>query len=321
MTEQRSVPGTGGLEPWRRMLLRRLVLLVPVALGVVTLVFLLLHLIPGDPVDAMLGEQAAPADREALRRALGLDRPVGEQYLTYLGGLARGDLGTSILSRRPVHEALLERLPASAELMAGAMAVALALALPLGILSALRPGTWVDTGAMTVAFLGISIPNFWLGPLLILLFSVQLGWLPIDGRGGMTHLVLPAITLGTAMAAMLSRMVRASLLEVLAQDHVRTARAKGLSPTRVVLVHALPNAAIPVVTVIALEVGALLSGAVITEAVFDWPGLGTLLLDSIHGRDYPVVQGCVLLIAGLYVVTNLVADLLYATLDPRVRES
>lgn len=300
---------------------RRLLALIPVLLGVVTLVFLLLHLIPGDPVDLMLGEQALPGDQQALRHALGLDRPLGEQYANYLWGLVRGDLGNSVHSKRPVLDTLLERLPASFELMVAAMAVAVALALPLGILAALRPGTWIDAGAMGVAFLGVSIPNFWLGPLLILLFAVELSWFPIDGRGSLAHLVLPAITLGTAMAAMLSRMVRTALLEALGQDFVRTARAKGLSASRVVLVHALPNAAIPVVTVVALEVGSLLSGAVITEAIFDWPGIGSLLLDAIHGRDYPLVQGCVLLVATIYVLTNLLADLAYAWLDPRVRLS
>lgn len=302
-----------------RLVSRRLLLLAPVLFGVVTLVFFLIHLIPGDPVDIMLGDHALPGDQEALRQALGLDRPVGEQYVRYLGGLLRGDLGRSVHSKRPVLDLILERFPASAELMVGAMAVALMVALPLGILAALRPGTWVDGLAMGISMGGVSIPNFWLGPLLILLFSVELGWLPISGRGGPLHLLLPAITLGTAAAAMLSRMVRTSLLEALHEDYVRTARAKGLSETRVVLRHALPNAAIPVITVVALEVGTLLSGAVITESIFDWPGLGTLLLDAITNRDYPVVQGCVLVIALIYVMANLVADLAYAWADPRVR--
>lgn len=299
--------------------LRRLLQLVPVLWGVVTLVFLLLHLIPGDPVDLMLGDQALATDRQAMRAALGLDRPLWQQYTDYLGGLLHGDLGASVHSQQPVSAEILGRFPASFELMVGGLCVALGLALPLGILAALRPRTWVDGGAMAVSFLGVSIPNFWLGPLLILLFAVELDGLPVSGRGTWQHLVLPAITLGTAMAAMLSRLVRASLLGSLGQEYVRTARAKGLGETAVVLRHALPNALIPVVTVVGLQIGGLLSGAIITEAVFAWPGVGSLLLDGIQSRDYPLVQGCVLVVALIYVVVNLLTDLVYAWLDPRVR--
>jgi peptide/nickel transport system permease protein len=287
--------------------------------GVVTLVFFLLHLIPGDPVDAILGENAAASDREALRHHLGLDRPLPEQYARYISGVVQGDLGVSIHSRRPVFQEILERFPASAELMAGAMLVALLIALPLGIVSALKPYGMLDGASMLVSFLGISIPNFWLGPLLILLFSIHLGWLPVNERGGLEHLVLPAITLGTAMAAMLARMIRSSLLEVLSLDYIRTARAKGLSETRVVLRHGLRNALIPVITIVGLQVGGLLSGAIITESIFDWPGLGTLLLGAISSRDYPLVQGCILVISVIYVVVNLLADLAYSWADPRVR--
>lgn len=205
--------------------------------------------------------------------------------------------------------------------MIGGLAVALLIALPLGIVAALKPHGAVDGAAMLVSFLGVSIPNFWLGPLLILLFAVELGWLPIDERGGLAHLVLPALTLGTSMAAMLARMIRTSLLEVLGEDYVRTARAKGLGEWQVISCHALRNAMIPVVTVLGLEVGTLLSGAIITESIFNWPGLGTLLLDSIQTRNYPLVQGCVLFIAGLYVAVNLATDVVYAWIDPRVRLS
>jgi peptide/nickel transport system permease protein len=302
-------------------LTRRLLLLIPVLLGVVTLVFFLIHMIPGDPVDAMLGENASDAGRQELRAALGLDRPLLHQYLSYLGGIVRGDLGTSLFSRRPVLTEILERFPASFELMLGAIAIALMIALPLGIVAAVKPHGLVDGSAMVISLLGVSIPNFWLGPLLILVFAVQLDWLPINGRGGLAHLVLPAITLGTSMAAMVSRMVRTSLLEVLGEDYIRTARAKGLSETRVLLRHALRNALIPVVTILGLQVGVLLSGAIITESIFDWPGLGHLLLSGITQRNYPLVQGCVLFIATIYVLVNLATDIAYAWIDPRVRLS
>lgn len=300
-------------------ILRRIGQLLPVLLGVVTLVFLLLHFIPGDPVDLMLGEQAMPTDRQALRAALGLDEPLWRQYGDYLGGLLRGDLGRSVHSQRPVGAEIWSRFPASFELMVGGLCVALGLALPLGVAAALRPRSWIDGGAMAVSFLGVSIPNFWLGPLLILAFAVELDWLPVSGRGTWRHMVLPAITLGTAMAAMLSRLIRASLLDALGNDYVRTARAKGLREARVVIGHALPNALIPVVTVVGLQIGGLLSGAIITEAVFSWPGVGSLLLDGIQSRDYPLVQGCVLVVAMIYVAVNLLTDILYAWLDPRVR--
>jgi peptide/nickel transport system permease protein len=300
-------------------LVRRLMLLFLVLFGVVTLVFFLIHLIPGDPVDIMLGDHALAADKDALRQALGLDQPLGNQYLTYLGDLLRGDLGVSIHSRRPVLAEIGERFPATVELMLGAMAVALLMALPLGIISALKPYGWLDGTSMLISFLGISIPNFWLGPLLIIVFSIQLGWLPVNERGGIEHLILPAITLGTAMAAMLSRMIRASLLEVLDEEYITNARAKGLPERLVIFKHALRNALIPVITIIGLQVGVLLSGAIITEAIFDWPGLGSLLLEGIYSRNYPLVQGCILVIATVYVLVNLVTDIAYAWADPRVR--
>lgn len=298
---------------------RRAFLTVPIMWGVLTLVFFLIHLIPGDPVDLMLGENARPADRTQLRRQLGLDRPVAQQYFAFLGATLRGDLGQSIHYRRPVASMIAERVPATAELMLGAMAIALALALPLGIVGAVFQGRWPDRIASVFAVLGVATPNFWLGPLLILLFAIRLDWLPVNERGGLANLVLPAITLGTALAALLSRMTRASLLEVMGQDYVRFARAKGLSGARVILVHALRNALIPVITVAGLQVGVLLSGAIITESIFDWPGLGTLLLEGIYQRDYPLVQGCVLFIATIYVAVNLLTDALYGWADPRIR--
>lgn len=290
-----------------------------VVLGVSTLVFLLLHLVPGDPVEVLLGERAQPADRAALRAALGLDRPLGEQYRTYLGQLARLDLGTSFADGRPVREILAERFPATLELTAAALALALLLALPLGVTAARYRGRALDAGAMGLSLAGLSIPNFWLGPLLIMWFSLWLGWTPVSGRETLASLILPAITLGTGLAAVLARMVRASLLEVLGEDYVRTARAKGLSERAVLWRHALGNAWLPVLTLLGLQLGGLLGGAVITETVFAWPGLGRLLVESIQNRDYPVVQACVLAISLGYVLVNALTDLAYAWIDPRIR--
>ncbi|MFQ5914585.1 MAG: nickel ABC transporter permease [Nitrospinota bacterium] len=303
----------------RKYLLRRLFLLIPVVLGVVTAVFLIVHLVPGDPVEIMLGEQAQPADRESLRRALGLDRPIWEQYLRFLGGLLIGDLGQSLHHRRGVAALVLERLPATLELGAAAMGVAIAIALPLGVLAAARARSWLDHGSMLGSLLGVSIPNFWLGPLLISLFSLRFNWLPPSGRGGLEHLILPALTLGTGLAAILTRMTRASLLEVLPKEFVRTARAKGLVERVVLLRHGLRNALLPVVTVAGLQTGAVLSGSVITESIFAWPGIGRLTIEAIAARDYPLVQGCVLTIALTYVTLNLLTDLVYTVCDPRVR--
>lgn len=290
-----------------------------VVLGVCTLVFLLIHLVPGDPVEAMLGESARPADREALRAALGLDRPLVEQYLTYLGRLARLDLGESLRDRRPVRDILAERIAPTLELAAAALALALLIAVPLGVLAARHRGGALDAGAMGFSLLGVSIPNFWLGPVLILVFSLWLGWTPVSGREGAASLVLPALTLGTGLAAVLARMVRASVLEVLEEDYVRTARAKGISEGAVLWGHALRSAWLPVLTLVGLQLGALLGGAVITETVFAWPGVGSLLVEAIQGRDYPVVQACVLLVSLTYVAVNTLTDLVYAWVDPRIR--
>ena len=300
-------------------LVRRLAAALAIVVGVALLTSLLIRLVPGDPVELMLGESAAAGDRAALRASLGLDRPAPEQVLAQLDRLARLDLGESLYSRRPVSTLIAERLPATVELALAALAVAAAVAVPLGILAARRRGGLADGAAMGLALLGLSVPSFWLGPLLILLFSVLLGWTPVSGREGLASLILPAFTLGTGMAAVLARMLRSSLLETLSEDYVRTARAKGLSEGAVMRRHALRNAALPVVTVFGMQAGALLAGAVITETVFAWPGIGSLLVEAIQRRDFPVVQGCVLLISTSYVAVNALTDLAYAWLDPRVR--
>ncbi|RMD69271.1 MAG: ABC transporter permease [Gammaproteobacteria bacterium] len=299
--------------------LSRLASTLLVIFGVALGVFLLIHLIPGDPVEVMLGEFAGPADREALRHALGLDLPLWKQALAYFSGLLNLDLGTSLHTHRPVASILWERFPATLTLALAGLSVAIALALPLGILAAIRKNTFWDRLAMGFSLLGISIPNFWLGPMLILIFSLWLGWLPVSGREGFSSLILPALTLGTSLAAILARMVRTSLLEVLGEDYIRTALAKGLSPREVILNHALRNAWLPIVTILGLQFGALLGGAVITEVVFAWPGLGSLTVEAIQRRDYPLVQGCVLLISITYVIINTSTDILYAWLDPRIR--
>ncbi|HPQ68997.1 MAG TPA: ABC transporter permease [bacterium] len=302
-----------------RYVARRLLFLAPTVFGVVTLVFFFIHLIPGDPVEVMLGETAEAADKEALRDNLGLNDPLPAQYGNFLGGLARGNLGDSFFYRKPVREVLLERLGPTVELSLAAMLIALLIAIPIGVLAAVKQYGAFDNVSMFVALVGVSMPNFWLGPLLIWLFSLHIEWFPVGGKEGLLSLVLPAITLGTALAAILSRMTRASVLEILNEDFVRTARAKGLPERTVLFKHVLRNALIPVVTIAGLQLGALLSGAVITENVFAWPGLGTLFIEALQSRDYPVVQGCVLFFSLGYVVVNLLVDLLYAAVDPRIR--
>jgi ABC-type dipeptide/oligopeptide/nickel transport system permease component len=302
-----------------RFLARRLLLTLPVLLGVATLVFSLIHLIPGDPAQAMLGEAAPQADVEELRHRLGLDRPLIEQYGLFLRGLVRGDLGTSLRTGLPVTSQIVERMPATFELAAAAMLVAIAFSMPLGIVAAVRRGTAVDHAAMTLSLAGVSVPNFWLGPLLAIVFAVELGWLPVSGRGTWAHLVLPAISLGAALAAILARMTRATMLEELREQYVQAARARGVSRLRAIVRHAFRNSLIPVVTLVGLQFGAVLTGAVITETIFAWPGIGRLLIQSIGFRDYPLVQGCILLIALTYVGVNLVTDMLYGVLDPRIR--
>jgi ABC-type dipeptide/oligopeptide/nickel transport system permease component len=300
-------------------ILRRLAQAVPILFLVATLVFSLIHLIPGDPVQILLGESAQESDVEALRARLGLDRPLGVQYAAFLNGLVHGDLGSSVASGRPVTEVILEHYPATLELAVAGMAVALLIALPLGVAAALQRDRWLDHGSRFFALLGVSIPNFWLGPVLILLFSVHWNLLPVSGRGTWRHLILPAVTLGTALAGLLTRMVRSSLTEELRRPYLATARAKGLSRRRVVIRHALSNALLPVVTVVGLQFGALLTGTIITETIFSWPGLGRLLIQAIRTRDYPLVQAGVLIIAVTYVSVNLATDVVYAWLDPRIR--
>ena len=297
----------------------RLVSAIVVIIGVSTLVFLLIHLVPGDPVEVMLGESAQPADREALRELLGLNLPLWQQWLNYMSQLLHLDMGISLHSKKPVSVLLNERIPATFILAIASVFIAVCIALPLGILAAIRKKSIWDTGAMTFSMLGISIPNFWMGPLLIMVFALWLGWFPVSGNEGVASIVLPALTLGTAMAALLSRMVRASLLEVLNNDYIRAAQARGLSNNRIILKHALTNAALPIITVLGLQLGALLTGAIITETIFAWPGIGQLTIDAIQKRDYPVVQACVLLISLTYVAINFMTDLAYAYFDPRIR--
>ncbi len=302
-------------------LARRILAIVPVALGVATLTFALIHLVPGDPVEAMLGENAAPADVAGMRHSLGLDRPLLEQYGAFLGGLARGDLGESISYRTSVARLIAERFPATLELAAAGLLVAIIVAFPLGLIAGARPGGAGDLGAMGFAVLGISVPHIYLGPLLMILFSLDLRWLPLTGRGGLAHLVLPAVTLGTALAAILARMLRQSLIQVRESDYMRTARSKGVGETAALLGHGLRNALSPVVTILGLQLGALLTGALITEVIFSWPGLGRLLISAINLRDYPLVQGCVLTFALSYVFVNMLTDVAYGLIDPRVRLS
>lgn len=300
-------------------LIKRLLSAVFVLLGITTLVFLLIHLVPGDPVEVMLGESARPADREALRQALGLDLPVLHQWWQYLQGIAQFDLGQSLHSKQAVAELLLERIPTTAILGLASLLIAIVMALPLGILAAVYKDSIWDRLAMVTAMLGVSIPNFVMGPVLILIFALWLGWFPVSGKEGFVSLILPAFTLGTALAAILSRMVRASMLEVLQEDYIRAARARGINEFRVLTLHALRNAALPVITILGMQLGALLAGAVITETIFSWPGIGQLMIESIQKRDYPVVQACVLLISFTYVLVNLLTDLTYTALDPRVK--
>jgi peptide/nickel transport system permease protein len=302
-----------------QFVISRLLTAALVVFGVVCVVFLFIHMIPGDPVEVMLGEAASPADREALRRALGLDQSLLEQWQDYMYRLVQLDLGTSLHSGQAITHILSERIPATLVLTVSGLTVAILIAFPLGIIAAVRRDTRWDQGAMAFAMLGIAIPNFWLGPLLILVFSVGLGWFPVSGMAGLGSLVLPSLTLGTALAAILSRMVRATLIEILHEDYIRTARAKGLDEPAVIGQHALKNAMLSLITVLGLQLGALLGGAVITETVFGWPGLGQLTVEAIQRRDYPVVQACVLLISLTYVVVNTLSDLAYGWLDPRVR--
>lgn len=299
-------------------LLRRLAQLLPVLWGVGTLVFLLLHFVPGDPVEIMLGENALPASKETLRKNLGLDRPLPEQYLHFWGSVARGDLGTSLTSRKPVSSLIAERLPGTFALAAAALAWAIAVAIPLGVAAAAFRRSAFDRAVLLFSILGVSMPSFWVGPLLMLLFSVHLGWLPVSEREGFASYILPALTLGLGLTAILTRMTRATMVEALTQDYITTARSKGLGWAAVHMKHALKNALIPVITLLGLQLGSLLAGAVITETIFDWPGVGELIFRGIQSRDFPLVQGCVLVIATTYLLANTLADIAYSAANPRI---
>jgi ABC-type dipeptide/oligopeptide/nickel transport system permease component len=302
-----------------KALLFRLVYTIPVVWLVVSIVFLLIHLVPGDPIEQMLGEGARPSDIAALRHAYGLDAPLGQQYLHYWRGVLHGDLGHSLRLNDSVTHLVLARYPYTVELTAAALLVAIALSLPAGVISAVRRDRWQDRTLSIVSLLGLSFPGFALGPILILLVSIKLGWLPVSGAGGITHLILPAITMGGALAAILTRMVRTAMLEELGQDYIRTARAKGLPERTVIYKHALRNALIPVITLIGLQFGALLAGAIVTETIFSWPGVGRLTVSAISNRDYGLLQGCILAVGLTYVLVNLATDVLYLVINPRIR--
>lgn len=301
--------------------IRRLLLALPVLVGVSALSFSLLHFVPGDPVDIMLGDQATAADKDVLRMELGLDRPFSDQMASYFKGLVKLDLGTSLHSRRPVWEEIAERVPATFELTAIAMLIALGIGIPLGVLASVYRHTLFEKFTLLYGLLGMSTPGFWLGPMLILLFAINLDWLPVSERGGPEHVILPALTLALSLSAILTQVTRASMIEVVREDYVNVARAKGSGPLRLWFKHALANAMMPIITIIGLQFGALLTGTVIVETIFDWPGVGTLLFQSIQQRNYPLVQGCVLFIAFTYVAVNLLTDLAYAAANPKVRLS
>ncbi len=304
-----------------RHLFQRFLLTLPSLWLVLTLVFLMIHIVPGDPVEQMLGEGSAPGQLTQLRHSLGLDLPLHVQYGHYLWQLAHGDLGQSLKFQAPVRRIIFERYPATLQLAFLALAVCAAIAIPAGVLAAHRRGQLTDRSVSVFTLLGLAVPNFALGPVLILFFSIQLGLLPVSGRGGPSYYILPAATLGAALAAILTRMVRGSMLEELSSDYVRTARAKGLSTGAVLFRHAFRNALIPIITILGLQFGTLLAGTIVTETIFSWPGIGRLTVQAISSRDYPLLQGCILVIAVSYVVVNLLTDVLYAVVDPRVRLS
>jgi ABC-type dipeptide/oligopeptide/nickel transport system permease component len=297
----------------------RLLFALPALWLILTMVFLLAHIVPGDPVAQMLGEGARAEDLTQLRHALGLDLPLPVQYGRYLSGVLHGNLGESFRFQQPVLKVVAEHYPATLELAAFALLICALIGIPAGVLAAHKRGERTDHTVAVLTLFGLSVPNFALGPVLILLFSVVLGWLPVSGRGGVSHLILPAFTLGAALAAILTRMVRTSVIEELSADYVRTARAKGVSESGVLFRHALRNALIPILTILGLQFGSLLAGTIVTESIFSWPGIGRLAVQAIGARDYPLLQGCILLIAVSYVFVNLLTDLVYAVVDPRVR--
>ncbi|HEV2729232.1 MAG TPA: ABC transporter permease [Terriglobales bacterium] len=303
-----------------RYLSLRVLYTLPAVWLVVSIVFLLIHLVPGDPILQMLGEGAPAADVEATRHSYGLDLPLGEQYLHYWKGVLRGDLGPSLRFNQSVSSMIAQRYPYTLELTLASLLVAVTLSVPAGVRSAQRPNRWDDRLLSVVSLFGLSFPNFALGPILILFFAIKLGLLPVSGSGTVAHLVLPAITMGGALAAILTRMVRTSMLEELGHDYIRTARAKGLSERTVVYRHALRNAMIPIITVLGLQFGALLAGAIVTETIFSWPGIGRLTIQAISNRDYYLVQGCILAIGLTYIAVNFLTDLLYSAVNPRIRQ-
>lgn len=292
-----------------------------VIFGVLLLTFLLIHLVPGDPVEVMLGESASTADREQLRADLGLNQPLVQQFGHYLGKLAHGDLGQSIHTKTPIIELIKTRYPATVKLAVLSLVIGLAIGIPLGIYAALKANHWQDFLVTIVSVRFSAMPAFWLGPMLMLVFAVWLGWLPVSGMDSHASIILPALTLGFGLSAILTRMTRTSMLEVLNEDFIRTARAKGLNEKAVIFRHALRAALLPIITVVGLQMGSLLAGTVITETIFSWDGIGRLLVESIEKRDYPVTQACVLVVALSYVAVNFLTDLLYSKLDPRVRFS
>ncbi|HEX3581454.1 MAG TPA: ABC transporter permease [Thermoanaerobaculia bacterium] len=301
-------------------IIRRLLQLIPITLGILTLIFSLIHMIPGDPAVQIAGEGARPEDVTAIRKALGLDQPVWSQYVHYLGRLAHGDLGVSFRTSTPVAQEIMHRYPATIELAFGAMFVAILVAFPLGMISAIYRNSWIDNVARFFALIGVSMPSFWFGPLLIIAFAINHTWFPVSGREeGLRSLVLPAVTMGLALSAILTRMIRVSVAEELNQLYMTTAIAKGVTRSKAIFRHALKNAMIPVITVLALQFGSLLTGAIITEQIFSWPGLGRLLITSINTRDYPQVQASILVIAITYIFVNFLSDLLYAVVDPRIK--
>jgi len=304
-----------------RHILKRFLLTLPALWLVLTLVFLMIHLVPGDPVEQMLGEGAAPGATAQLRHALGLDQPLHLQYAHYLLGLFRGDLGQSFKFQAPVRQIIFERYPATLQLAFLALLVCAAIAIPAGVLAAHRRAQTPDRLVGVFTLFGLAIPNFALGPLLILLFSIEIGMLPVSGRGGIGSYILPAATLGAALAAILTRMVRGAMLEELSADYIRTARAKGLSTSAVLFRHGLRNALIPIITILGLQFGTLLAGTIVTETIFSWPGIGRLTVQAISARDYPLLQGCILVISLSYVLVNLLTDTIYSFVDPRVRVS
>jgi len=303
-----------------RYLSLRVLYTLPAVWLVVSIVFLLIHLVPGDPILQMLGEGAPAADVEATRHLYGLDRPLGEQYLHYWKGVLRGDLGPSLRFNQSVSKMIAQRYPYTLELTLASLLVAIVLSIPAGVRSAQRRNRWDDRLLSVVSLFGLSFPNFALGPILILFFAIKLGLLPVSGSGTVAHLVLPAITMGGALAAILTRMLRTSMLEELGHDYIRTARAKGLRERIVVYRHALRNAMIPIITVLGLQFGALLAGAIVTETIFSWPGIGRLTIQAISNRDYYLVQGCILAIGLTYIAVNFLTDLLYSAVNPRIRQ-